>query len=86
MLSEISQLPNSIIVLKGIPMNVIYKLIIDANSPIQLMSVLADKISVLPDKKIVPDAKKDLGEKDEDGIEQNYLHYFRVYHFLEERT
>lgn len=64
----------------------IYKLIIDANSPIQLMSVLADKISVLPDKKIVPDAKKDLGEKDEDGIEQNYLHYFRVYHFLEERT
>lgn len=64
----------------------IYKLIIDANSPIQLMSVLADRISVLPDKKIVPDAKKDLGEKDEDGIEQNYLHYFRVYHFLEDRT
>lgn len=63
----------------------IYKLIIDANSPIQLMSVLADRISVLPDKKIVPDAKKDLGEKDEDGIEQNYLHYFRVYHFLEDR-
>lgn len=64
----------------------IYKLIIDANSPIQLMSVLADRISVLPDRKIVPDAKKDLGEKDEDGIALNYLHYFRIYHFLEDRT
>ena len=62
----------------------IYKLIINANSPIQLMSDLADKISVIPDRKIVPDAKKDLGESDEDGIAKNYLHFFHMYHFWEE--
>ena len=64
----------------------IYKLILDANSPIQLMSILADKITMIPDKLIVPDAKKDLDEQDEDGIEANYLYYFREYHFWEDRT
>lgn len=63
----------------------IYRLIIGAYSPIQLMSALADRIAVVPDRKIVPDAKKDLDETDEDGVRQNYLYYFRIHRFLEDK-
>ena len=62
----------------------IYKTIIDANSPVLLLSMLADLVTAVPDSNIVPDAKKDLGKTDEDGIAQNYLYFFREYRFWEE--
>lgn len=59
----------------------IYKIIKEADSPVSLLSVLSDKINPLPGSSIV--AKKDnLNEKDDDGIYQNYLHYFQTNKFI----
>ena len=61
----------------------IFKIIIEADSPVSLLSELSDIVKPLPNSKIV--AKKDnVDEKDEDGgIYQNYLHYFKTYKFME---
>jgi len=60
----------------------IYKIITEADSPISLLSALSDKVNPLPIGYIV--AKKDnMDEKDEDGIYQNYLHYFITNKFVE---
>lgn len=70
----------------------IYKVIIEANSPIQLLSTLADKVLVVPDRKIVPDAKKDLEQDladERDGktfVPKNFLFFFRAHHFLEDKS
>ncbi len=59
----------------------IYKIIIDSDSPVSLLSVLSDRINPLPYDSIV--AKKDnIDEQDEDSIYQNYLHYFETNKFI----
>ncbi len=59
-----------------------YKIITEADSPISLLSALSDRVNPLPIGYIV--AKKDnLDEQDEDGIYQNYLHYFKTNKFVE---
>jgi len=61
----------------------IYKKITEADSPVSLLSALSDRMSPLPIGNIV--AKKDnVDEKDEEGIYQNYLHYFKAHKFLED--
>ncbi len=63
----------------------IYKIITEADSPVSLLSVLTDKMNSLPIGDIV--AKKDnLDQKDEEGIYQNYLHYFKTNKFLEDKN
>jgi hypothetical protein len=60
----------------------IYMTIAEADSPVALLSVLSDKIMPLPDDQIAENAKGgDIEEKDEDGVYQNYLHYFKVNKF-----
>jgi hypothetical protein len=60
----------------------IYKIITDADSPVSLLSTLSDRVNPLPVFDIV--AKKDnIDEQDEDGVYQNYLHYFRENKFME---
>ena len=74
----------------------IYKIIIEADSPVSLLSILSDKVNPLMTNKIkakrtkdVKDenginAKKDiLDERDKNDIYQNYLHYFRTNKFME---
>ena len=59
----------------------IYKIITEADSPVSLLSTLSDKVIPLPISNIK--AKKDnMDEQDEDGIYQNYLHYFRTNKFM----
>jgi len=59
----------------------IYKVINETDSPLTLLSVLSDKINPLPYDSIK--AKKDnLDEKDENGVYQNYLHYFQINNFM----
>ena len=62
----------------------IYKAIIEANSPISLLSMLADLIDAVPDECIVPNAKNDYGTTDDDGTPQNYLYFFKLNHYWEE--
>jgi hypothetical protein len=57
-------------------------MITEADSPVVLLSSLSDKLSPLPISDIV--AKKDNVDSIEDGVYQNYLHYFRVNKFIEE--
>jgi len=60
----------------------IYRIITEADSPVSLLSVLSDKVNLLPNNAI--EAKKDnVDEIDEDGIYQNYLHYFKTNKFVE---
>ena len=65
----------------------IYKIITEADSPVSLLSALSDKVNPLPNSKIVAKNddrdKDDRYTKDEEGIYQNYLHYFKKYKFLE---
>ena len=62
----------------------IYRVIADADSPVSLLSMLSDKVNVLPDKYIV--AKKDnLIEQDDNHIYQNYLYYFKENNFIENK-
>lgn len=60
----------------------IYKLITEADSPITLLSTLSDKLSPLQRAEIV--AKKDNIEKEENGIYQNYLYFFKSNKFIDE--
>ncbi len=59
----------------------IYKIITESDSPISLHSILSDKVNPLPDNLIA--AKKDNVDEQNEGVYQNYLHYFKVNKFLE---
>lgn len=60
----------------------IYKIITESDSPISLLSALSDRVNPIPIGLIV--AKMDnVEEQDEDGVYQNYLHYFKVNKFME---
>ena len=60
----------------------IYKIITESDSPVSLLSALSDRVNPIPDGLIV--AKMDnVEEQDEDGVYQNYLHYFKVNKFME---
>jgi len=60
----------------------IYKIITESDSPISLLSALSDSVNPIPVGLIV--AKMDnVEEQDEDGVYQNYLHYFKVNKFME---
>jgi len=58
----------------------LYRTITEADSPMTLLSLLADRIMPLPTGMIAANAKQDtIDEVDEEtGIYQNYLHYFDV--------
>ena len=61
----------------------IYKLIADSDTPISLLSMLADRLSPLSYDSVNDGVKKGLDEgtykdKDEEGIFKNYLHFFKV--------
>lgn len=60
----------------------IYKIIIEADSPVSLLSALSDRVIPLPSYSIA--AKKDnVKDMDEDGVYQNYLYYFKENKFWE---
>lgn len=60
----------------------IYKIITEADSPVSLLSAISDRVNPLPTDDIA--AKKDnIDEKDEDGVYQNYLYYFKTNKFWE---
>lgn len=59
----------------------IYKIITEADSPVSLISALSDRVNPLPSSYIVA-KKENIVEQDEDGIYQNYLHYFEINKFL----
>ncbi len=59
----------------------IYKIITEADSPVSLISALSDRVNPLPIN-IIVSKKENFDEKDEDGIYQNYLHYFVISKFL----
>ncbi len=61
----------------------IYKEIADAESPRSLINRLSDKIIPLDDSKILAD-KKDC-DSIEDGVYQNYLHFFAEKNYWENR-
>jgi hypothetical protein len=66
----------------------IYKVISESNSPVLLLSSLADKISPLPSNRVVESAKNDKSEfkeKNDDGIQKNYLNLFMDYSFWSEK-
>lgn len=60
----------------------IYKIITESDSPISLLSILSDRINPIPVDLIVAKTNN-IDEKDEDGVYQNYLHYFKVNKFME---
>lgn len=67
----------------------IYKQIIESDSPVTLLSSLADKLNPIPYDSILDIAGDDLdnnteSEIDEDGIHKNYLHYFKLHTFYTE--
>lgn len=67
----------------------IYKLITESDSPVTLLSALSDKLSPIPQSlikaKIFNKINEDIvDKKDENGIYQNYLHFFRENKFIEE--
>lgn len=62
----------------------IYKVLTEADSPVSLLSELSDRMDPLPDKNIM--AKKDNVDEQDEGIYQNYLHYFRTTRFMEDKN
>lgn len=60
-----------------------YKIITEADSPISLLSELSDRVNSLESSKIVA-KKENMEDKDEDGIFQNFLHYFKEKKFIGE--
>ena len=60
----------------------IYKTIADSDTPISLLSVLADKLNPLSYKEIHDGVKQGIDENVvddmEDGVYKNYLHFFKV--------
>lgn len=62
----------------------IYKLIIESDSPIYLLSVLSEIIIPLPKDEIVfADIDSGIDEKDADGIFKSFLHFFKQYNFIQ---
>jgi hypothetical protein len=60
----------------------IYKSITEADSPVSLLSELSEKVHPLPNRFIVAE-KDNIDEENDEGIFQNYLHYFKDYKFME---
>ena len=58
----------------------IYKTITEADSPITLLSVLADNILPLPNNMVVANTDG-LDEVDENNVHQNYLYFLRLHKF-----
>ena len=58
----------------------IYKTIIEADSPVSLLSTLSEKVTPLIMNNIKAE-KKDI-EDEKDGIYQNYLYYFKINKFM----
>lgn len=57
----------------------LYKIIVDSDTPISLLSMLADKLDPLPSAKIFEnDRRVNIDEKDEDGVYKNYLYFFKM--------
>ena len=56
----------------------LYKIIVDSDTPISLLSVLADKLSPLSGQKIKDRVKDKSIDKNEDEIFENYLYFFFV--------
>jgi len=62
----------------------LYKIITEADSPVSLLSALSDRVNPLPIGCIK--AKTDnVDVKGDDGIYQNYLHYFKENKFMEDK-
>ena len=63
----------------------IYKTIIGADSPVSLLSTLADMIVMLPKSSIKSDEYENngLGKKDNDEVYMHYLDFFNKHRFLE---
>ena len=60
----------------------IYKLIADSDTPISLLSALADKLNPLPKKEIRHQEVDDKAIDDsEDGSFKYYIHFFKIKHF-----
>ena len=60
----------------------IYKVIADSDTPVSLMSILADRLNPLSSNSIYDRVYKGIEEgtidiKDEGDIYQNYLHFFK---------
>lgn len=69
----------------------IYKTIADSDTPISLLSMLADKLNPLSFKNLPDDVKKQVVVNNavdlkEDEIYKNYLHFFKVNTFYTEET
>ncbi len=66
----------------------IYKLIADSDTPISLLSMLADKLNPLPYDNIYDNVKQGINDdsidNSEEGICINYLHFFKVNRFYKE--
>jgi len=66
----------------------IYKLIADSDTPISLLSILAEKMNPLSRGNIFDGVKKGLDEgaidECEEGINKNYLYFFKVNRFYKE--
>ena len=59
----------------------LYKIIIEAVSPVSLLSALSDRVNPLLSKNIK--ANKDNVDEHEKGIYQNYLYYLKINNYLE---
>lgn len=66
----------------------IYKIITEADSPVSLLSSLSDRLSPLSINDInhIKVAEKDTLDECEEGIYQNYLHYFKKNNFMTEKN
>jgi len=62
----------------------IYKMVVEADSPVSLLGSLSDKLTPLPQDKIVPPMDNLDKDIDDDGVYQNYLYYFKKYNFIQE--
>ena len=60
----------------------IYKTITEADTPVSLQSELSERIDPLPDWAVVA-VTDGIDDKDDGEVYQNYLHYFKVYRFME---
>jgi uncharacterized protein with ParB-like and HNH nuclease domain len=60
----------------------IYRVITEADSPAALLSVLSGTVNPLPKSAIAVKKLDNIEEQDNDGIYQNYLHYFKVKKFM----
>ena len=60
----------------------IYKAITEADTPVSLLSELSDRVGPLGDD-VIKAKREDLGDRDEDGVYTNFLHYFKEKNFME---